>query len=270
VKQTRLALEDQVVALIYPDKLQNEIEALFRSRGPILRLPSHKILIHEQRAGLFSLQTDGKMKFDGLDRNQLFLSLVGEVVQTLISDIDSGVVEHAGALTWNGKGIILPGTTGSGKSSICAWLAQQGFEYLTDECVVLQPEVPWFTALPRPLVMKDEATRSVQCPATERLFVSGTSTIFWPENSARSDHSYSCHLILFPQFERGSQLEFTKLSAAQTALELTTCNVNARNLADHGFGIVTSYALKVPAVKLRYGSFQQLEGPLERLYQLLG
>ena len=270
MKQTRLALQDQVLALIYPEKLQGDIETLFGPRAQILRLPSHKILIREETAGRFSLLTDGEMQFDRLDRPQLLLALVGEAVQTLISDIASGVVAHAGAVSWDGKGIIIPGTTGAGKSSICAWLAHRGFEYLTDECVVLQPEVPRFTALRRPLIVKDDATKLLHLPESERLLVSGNSTIFWPENSAQDDDPYSCHLILFPRFEHGSPLELTKFSAAQTTLELTTCNVNARNLADHGFGIVTSCARKVPAIQLRYGSFQQLEGALDRLFELVG
>ena len=50
---------------------------------------------------------------------------------------------------------------------------------------------------------------------------------------------------------------------------MTACNVNARNLPDHGFGIVTSFAQNVPALSLRYGSFDQLEEVFDALLKLV-
>jgi hypothetical protein len=46
-------------------------------------------------------------------------------------------------------------------------------------------------------------------------------------------------------------------------------NVNARNLANHGFDIVTSIARDVPAVVLRYGSFDVLQGAFDVLVDLV-
>jgi hypothetical protein len=64
-------------------------------------------------------------------------------------------------------------------------------------------------------------------------------------------------------------LRIEPLSAAQTALELMACNVNARNLPDHGFGIVTSFSRDVPAMLVRYGSFDQLEGAFDTLLKFI-
>ena len=168
------------------------------------------------------------------------------------------------------EGILLPGTTGAGKSSLSAWLATKGFAYLTDECVVLRHDVPAFSALPRPLVIKSGAIASLLGEAgDERTILSGSNAIFWPENVAPYHEPCSCALVVFPRFEQGTELYLEPLSAAETALELTTCNVNARNLRDHGFGTVTAFAKKVPAFVLRYGSFDQLDGAFDPLLKLL-
>ena len=74
--------------------------------------------------------------------------------------------------------------------------------------------------------------------------------------------------MVFPRFEQGASLRIEILSAAQAGLELTACNVNARNLFDHGFGTITSFARGVPAVMLHYGDFTQLEGVLDTLLKL--
>jgi len=269
VKQTRLALEDQVVALIYPEKLQNDIETLFGKREAILRLPSHRITIREQDTGGFSLQIDDEIEFEGLDKDDLFLSLIGEVVQTLITEIQSGVAIHAGAVSWNGKGIILPGTTGAGKSCFCAWLAGHGFKYLSDECVVLRPDVPCFTALPRPLILKEETSLSLLNGGAENLLALGAGAAFWPKSSVLTGQPHNCHLVLFPRFASGSEFRLDKLSPAQAALELMACNVNARNLPDHGFGIVTAFAQEVPAIKVEYGAFQQLQDAIDAVLDLI-
>jgi hypothetical protein len=44
---------------------------------------------------------------------------------------------HAGAVTRDGASYLLPGASGSGKSSLCATLVRGGFRYLTDDFVLL-------------------------------------------------------------------------------------------------------------------------------------
>src|SRR5204863_2326499 len=57
----------------------------------------------------------------------------------------------------------------------------------------------------------------------------------------------------------------TVLSAAQSGLRLMECNLNARNLSDHGFAAITQFARNVPAVALRYSSYDQLGGVVDLL-----
>ena len=270
MNQVRLALEDQVVALNYPARLQGDIEALFGRREPHSGAPSRSIAVEEDDSGKFSLKLEGSTKFRGLGRDDCLHYLVGEVVEALISDIDSGVVLHTGAVEWDGRGILLPGKTGSGKSCLSAWLTGKGFNYLTDECVVLHSEVPRFMALSRPLITKNNALTSILGGSDRRRsIVTGPTSIFWPDSSEVSAQPFDAHLVVCPRFEAGSPMQIELLSAAQAALELTACNVNARNLPDHGFGIVTALARNVPTITLRYGNFDQLEDAFDTLLKLI-
>jgi hypothetical protein len=47
---------------------------------------------------------------------------------------------HAGAVARAGAGYLLPGSSGSGKSSLCATLVRAGFGYLSDDFVLLSAE----------------------------------------------------------------------------------------------------------------------------------
>lgn len=258
-----LALENQELALSYPESLQTDIQALFAHLQAAARSPNHTIVVQEDGCSeKFSIQCDGTKRFSSLRRDDCLFVLLGEVVHALITDLDSGVALHSGAVLFGDQGILLPGATGAGKSSLTAWLADRGFSYLTDECVVLRPQVPYFSALARPLVMKDRGNTSIAAlqKMNSASIVSARGSIFWPQNARPSDQPRACKLFVLPRFEVSARFEIESLSAAQTALELTACNVNARNLSDHGFGIVTSFARDVPAIMLRYGSFDQLQG----------
>ena len=194
-------------------------------------------------------------------------ALLGEVVDALITDLDSGVALHAGAVLYGDSGILLPGPSGAGKSSLTAWLADRGFAYATDECVVLKQKVPYFSALARPLVTKNNTSTTVPSlrKLRKRFIVSGHISIFWPQNALPSDQLRHCKLIVFPKFEYGAQLHIQLLSPAQAALKLMACNVNARNLPDHGVSIITSFARCASAIMVRYGGFDQLEESFDTL-----
>jgi hypothetical protein len=66
-------------------------------------------------------------------------------------------------------------------------------------------------------------------------------------------------LIIFPNYQADSDFELRQLSRAQAGLELMQCLINARNLPDHGFPEVIRLARAVPAYKMIYANFIQIE-----------
>jgi hypothetical protein len=65
------------------------------------------------------------------------------------------VAVHAGAATWNGRGILLPAPPDSGKTTLVAGLVRAGFGYLSDETGLVDPEDGLLHPFPRPLAMDD-------------------------------------------------------------------------------------------------------------------
>ena len=64
---------------------------------------------------------------------------------------------HAGAVARAGKGLILPGDKGAGKSTLVACLVHGGFSYLSDETAAIAYETQKMIAVPRAMHMKDAA-----------------------------------------------------------------------------------------------------------------
>jgi hypothetical protein len=61
---------------------------------------------------------------------------------------------HAGALETASGGVLVPGATGSGKSTLVAGLARAGFGYLGDELVALDLTSVLLLSYPKPITLK--------------------------------------------------------------------------------------------------------------------
>ena len=273
MRQIVLSLADQAVVVQYPESLQDDLRTLLG--GCTNRAPKAAPIILVQEDGSsdrYILHPDGRDKLRGLDKGSCIYALLGEVGHSLLTNLSAGVAFHAGAVSLRNLGIVLPGTSGSGKSSLTAWFIDNGFDYLTDEIVVFGSDVPNFTAFARPLVVKSGsslAIASLPTMASAPSIAVGSNKIILPTAKSRPPMQHQCRLIVFPRFAEGAELTIEPLTAAQTGLELMACNVNARNLVNHGFDIVTSIARSVPAVMLRYGNFELLHGVVDAFAELV-
>jgi hypothetical protein len=73
---------------------------------------------------------------------------------------------HAGVVQWDGKAMVLPGSTHSGKSALVSELLRRGATYLSDEFALVDTEGR-VHAYPRPLLLRDHEGRQVPVLAEE-------------------------------------------------------------------------------------------------------
>ncbi len=272
-----LGFADRRLALHYPAALTTMVEFLF-AHVPAGqdREPDHEFLL-ERDGGTWCLSKDGRKIGKEKDENNMANLLMGEVIYAMIDGVHSGLTLHAAAVAWKDKGIWLPGTSGAGKSSLSAWLCTRGFSYLTDELVHYPFGGRRFEAFTRPLnfkkhglsVLSDLLPETDNIPGRDSL-TGETVTMIQPgafgpyQPTAVPELS----LLLFPRFEQEAALELEPMSPAQAGLQLMGCHVNARNLPGHGFTDVVKLCRQVPACRLTYGSFQQLENSLDAFCEL--
>ena len=273
MRQIVLSLADQAVVVQYPESLQDDLRTLLGERTNRAPKTAPTIIVQEDGSSdRYILKPDGQGWLRNLDKGNCIYALLGEVGHSLLTNLSTGVAFHAGAVSLRNLGIVLPGTSGSGKSSLTAWFIDNGFDYLTDEIVVFGSDVPNFAAFARPLVLKSGssvAIASLEAMASAPSIAAGSNKIILPTAQPRPPMQHQCRLIVFPRFAEGAELTIEPLTAAQTGLELMGCNVNARNLVNHGFDIVASIARNVPAVMLRYGNFELLHGVLDAFAELV-
>ncbi|MGE0751684.1 MAG: methyltransferase domain-containing protein [Variibacter sp.] len=178
---------------------------------------------------------------------------------------------HAGAVLGNERAILIPGASGTGKTSITAWLVDQGFAFLSDELALAADRAGDILAFPRAMIFKagrhDRLLANLKTLAAAPALASGGCTLLRPAAAQCAPlRPYPCGLMIFPQHEAGRPLSLAPLSAAQAALRLMAYNHSSEeNAPDRGFAAVTALSRQAPAFALHYGDYAQLAGVLDEL-----
>lgn len=125
------------------------------------------------------------------------------------------VFVHAGAIGWQGKAILIPGRSFSGKTSLVAELVRAGAAYYSDEYAVLdlQGRVHPY---PQPLALRRPgAYRQTKRPVEELGGAAGTKPL-------------PVGLVVVSRYQAGACWRPVRLSAGQAVLELLANTVPAR------------------------------------------
>ncbi|MCC0006776.1 MAG: glycosyltransferase [Hyphomicrobiaceae bacterium] len=262
--------QGQCIRVICPEEIAVDIEMLFGRLVVGGGTPARTVTVAKE-GDRYSIDDETADTVSDLARSDLASFLMDVVIRALITDQSRGVALHAGAVARNGRVVLVAGASGSGKSSLICWLVENGFEYLTDEIVLLEPNDASVVGMPRAVVVKPgsaELIREMQAFRDARTALGGTHVMIEPPASSASNGPMPVALIIFPEFSLGEGLSLAGPSAAECGLKLVECNLNARNFRDGGFAALTKLARKAPALSLRYGGFDQLEGTLDTLVGL--
>ena len=265
------------LAIRFPQSFSQQIKILF---------PDSKIgnqdqsdisfsIIENDTGALQLLQADQLLQ-ENLSAEDAAVVLMNEVIRAVAENVSQHIAIHAAAVSKNGISLVVPANTGGGKTSLSAWLVSKGFEYLTDELILFAVGEVDFCAFYRPLNIKLSGLEVVK-PLTENFSseqeIKAGNVIIWPPefigNRSSQLNKRSADLLIFPNYQKDSKLIVEPLSPAQTGLELMACNVNARNLEDHGFKQLSDIARLVPGIRLTYSHFWQLEPLLLELIDLM-
>ena len=219
-----------------------------------------------------TLQQGEQNLYRGSDESELATTLIQQTIYHLIDKNKDGMALHAAALSKNGKGVILPGASGRGKTTLSTWLATKGYNYLTDEYVFIRENTNLIQAFSRPPNVKvkgiDALDSYFDVSAHEDQTIQSSQVAMIPTrllNPNNKNEEAVVSLIVFPNYKESSEFELEKLSKARAGLTLMECLVNARNLNGHGFSEATRLVRDTPAYLLTYSSVDQLSGQFQEI-----
>jgi hypothetical protein len=261
------------VAIGYPPKLKQWFEDL-AAPADRSRLPDKWVRLHQgnapDRYDVVASDADGAKELEIGEALATFWERIGFL---LVNELSDAMALHAAAVRIGDGFVLIPGSSGSGKTRLSLWYLAHGFELGTDEIVgvELSPNGgPVLSgALERPLVIKSVADVGELLPPEESNCLQqassfGTLVKLRTGGAWQSEH-LSRGIMVYPTFVAGSQLQLTPLTPGESCLRLLDTCLNVRNLPRGGLSLAGALARQVPAVALRYGAREQLEGTLDVL-----
>jgi hypothetical protein len=196
--------------------------------------------------------------------------LLQAALDSLISRSVGGLVIHAAVLGRGAGAVLLPGTTGSGKTMLSAWLSRLGLAPLSDEACYLADGESLLQCFARPFCFKGPWVEALGLDGVDHgeVLVDAGVSLVPPRllSAAAADGGVTPRLIVFPSYRPAAAVEVTRLTPARAAVRLIETVANARNLPDHGRARVTELARTVACYNLTYGHFDQL-APLVALVE---
>jgi hypothetical protein len=113
--------------------------------------------LSEGRHGACNLTLDGALIAVDVEPGIAITILDAEVRARIAAHAPDHVIVHAGAVAHRGRGIVLPGPSFAGKTTLVAALLAAGASYLSDELAVIDAQ-GMLHAFPRPLSLRDPET----------------------------------------------------------------------------------------------------------------
>jgi hypothetical protein len=191
------------------------------------------------------------------------------MMQVWIRSCRGGLMLHAALMSRQGRGLMIGGLSGAGKSSLAAWFTRQGWAYHGDELMYADAIDRHWEGFVRPLCFKDDWALMFPAIATPPEWVAkvGAQTLV-PANlfgqEVLPEVSVRPGVMLFPKFVKGSDFSLKRLSAGQATIRLVQSILNGGNLIHRGVAQAAEIARACPGYDVTYGHFNQL-APLLRL-----
>ena len=159
--------------------------------------------------------------------------ILWEVHREALERADDYVSIHAGAVSRDGVGVVLPATMDSGKTTLSGGLVHAGFDYLSDEVALIAPETGHVHPFPKVLTFESPSVELFPGLKEELPpeFAWGSRLRYHIRPSdlrpgAGPGEPCPIRFVISPRYERGSRTRLEPLTRAETAVLLAKNSFN--------------------------------------------
>ena len=182
---------------------------------------------------------------------------------------------HAGAVERDGLALVLPALPGSGKSTLTAALSQRGWRLLSDEFGAFDPSAGKFSALLKPVALKNasievirrfapEAAFGPEFPNTRKGTVAHLAAT--PNAVARRHVAAGPGAFVLPKWQAGSPTRLEPLTEDRLFSALAFNAFNYAVLGSTSFRAVVSLVRRCPAWHLVYSDLEEALAAIDAIW----
>ncbi|MBT3068639.1 HprK-related kinase A [Rhodoferax sp. U11-2br] len=176
-------------------------------------------------------------------------------------------VIHSAVVERDGLAMVLPGSPGSGKSTLCAALALTDWRLLSDELTIISQLDGKVQPVPRPISLKNQSIDIIKAfvPSAELtppVVATHKGAIAYarpPRSAVQASHQTApVGYVVFPKFVPGAQLDFEPLSRAEALSELMENTFNVGLLGAEGFASLARAIADAKCYAVEYGDLASI------------
>ncbi|GGA84538.1 HPr kinase [Neiella marina] len=178
------------------------------------------------------------------------------------------MIIHAATVEIDGHGVIICAPPGSGKSTLCAYLASQGWRLLSDELALLSLSDGMLYGLARPINLKNSSIDLMKAFYQDDDFSDeakdthkGTVCLVKPpkESVLQVQTPVSPALMVFVSYQADEHCYVEPVSKSQALIEIIKNTFNFAPLAGKAFCAARQLVQQTEAVYVEYNNFASCE-----------
>jgi len=216
---------------------------------------------------------DGHRPFNPLPRAQAYAQFEWGLNWCISVYMHRYLLIHSATLEKDGELILLPGTPGSGKSTLCAALSARGWRLFSDEIALIDPQTLETFPLPRPINLKNASIEIIRQFAPGLQFgeivhdtTKGTVAHVSPtrESVQRQHETATPSWIIFPKYTEDSDTVFETIIPSLGLLDLAGNAFNCHVHGIQGFECLKRLSEGVTFAQLRYSDLDDVIQKIEQ------
>ena len=163
------------------------------------------------------------------------------------TQIHTYLIIHAAVIERNGYAAVLPAPPGSGKSTLCAALVQEGWRLLSDELTLIDLSNGYAVPMPRPIGLKNQSIQILAKRYPQAVFgavsadtLKGSVCHLKPPLDSIARQKQACPIawIVFPQYLADAETELGDKLKGESFMALADNAFNYSHLGNVAFDIL--------------------------------
>jgi hypothetical protein len=218
--------------------------------------PVYSLIEVQSESSKFQLLYSGGSLIKSRDPSNLLQHLLWHINSEACRRTGDFFLIHAGAVVFpTGGALLLPGPTGSGKTTLVAALVSAGFGYLSDEAAAIDPVTRRVHPFPKALAFKEgslELLPGLQKAGSNGSVITGQQHLL-PEEIRAGSVAAPGQVAAIVAIVRNSETEIAPITAATAAKILAENALNLRAYKSRGLELIADVVRGANCFRMKLG-----------------